>query len=82
MIFSGLEEIEKLILISFILTNILKNKFEHNTEVITGNYCTPMMSYHIIYNVMGGRVHVPKLLSVMSNHRPRYKWEDNIKMDL
>jgi hypothetical protein len=41
-----------------------------------------MMSYHIIYNVMNGRVHVPELVSVMSNHRPKHKWEDNIKMDL
>ena len=40
-----------------------------------------MRSYHIIYNVMNGRVHVPELLSAISNHKPRRRWED-IRMDL
>jgi len=41
-----------------------------------------MMSYHRIYNLMNGRVNVPELLSAISNHRPRCKWEDDIRMDL
>jgi hypothetical protein len=41
-----------------------------------------MMLYHIIYNVMNGRGHVPELLSAISNHRPRHRWEGNIRMDL